>query len=200
MINVGVTGGIGSGKSTVCRVWERLGAYNLNADELAKQVMTSDPEVREEIIQAFGENSYHDDGSLNRDHLAREAFRKGRVEELNSIVHPRMPAAVRKEMTKAGAAGHMVFVYEAALLLENLQPGLLDYIVLVLAEEEERIKRVRDRDATTEEDVKRRISRQRNFEDAIHRADIVIRNNGTVRELEEKAEEVYKKFFLTGKQ
>ena len=66
MITVGITGGIGSGKTTVCEIWERLGAYVLNADDLAKKIMVEDKEVVEQIKQAFGEESYHKGGQINR--------------------------------------------------------------------------------------------------------------------------------------
>lgn len=195
MIKSGVTGGIGSGKSTVCKIWENLGAYVLNADDLAKRVMVSDPKVRKQLVKAFGEKSYNDDGTLNRDYLAGEAFKKGRVDELNKIVHPRLPDAVQREIVRAESSGYKVFIYEAALLLQNLQPDLLDYIVLVLADKEARIKRVRQRDNVSAEEVNRRISRQQDFEEAVHQADIIIRNNGTLEDLEREAKLVYKKFF-----
>lgn len=194
MVKAGITGGIGSGKTTVCSVWERLGAYILNADDLAKRLMAADPRIRKELVETFGEKSFNEDGTLNRRHLSREAFRKGRVEELNRIVHPRLPSAVRKEMARAESEGYPLFVYEAALLLENLQPGQLDYIVLVIAGEEARIERVQNRDNIPAGKVRARIRRQRNFEEAVQQADFVIRNNGTLQELEKKAEELYKNF------
>ncbi len=197
MIKAGITGGIGSGKTTVCDVWKNLGAYVLNADDLAKRVMASDSRVKQQLIETFGERSYLDDDTLNRDHLAREAFKKGRVDELNRIVHPRLPDAARREMENAESDGYKVFIYEAALLLQNLQPGLLDYIVLVLADEEARIRRVQRRDNVKAEDVSTRISKQQDFEEAVAKADIVIRNNGTLEELETKAKDVYKRYFIS---
>jgi dephospho-CoA kinase len=197
MVTVGITGGIGSGKSTVCSMWADMGAYVLNADELAKQLMVSDPEVKSELITTFGNQAFHDDGSLNRDYLSAEAFEKGRVAELNAIVHPRMPKAVEQQIQQAEAAGHKVVVYEAALLLENLEPGDLDYIVLVLAEEKHRLERVQKRDDSTKDEILQRINKQRDFEKATSRVDYVIRNNGTLEELEKKAEIIYQNF-VTG--
>ncbi|MDZ7681168.1 MAG: dephospho-CoA kinase [Fodinibius sp.] len=198
MITVGITGGIGSGKSTVCNIWADLGAYILNADELAKQLMASDPDVKNELVAAFGDASFNEDGSLNRQHLATEAFEKGRVDKLNAIVHPRMPAAAQQKMEGAGRDGYEVVVYEAALLLENLEPGDLDYIVLVLADEEHRLKRVQKRDESTKEEILQRMDKQRNFEQAIGRVDYVIRNNGTLEELQKKAELIYQNVTTTG--
>lgn len=194
MVTVGVTGGIGSGKSTVCEIWSKMGAYVLNADDLAKQLMVSDPEIKAELTETFGKASFLPDGSLNREHLSMEAFEKNRVEELNAIVHPRLPDAARRRMREAKESGYDVFVYEAALLLENLEPGDLDYIVLVLADEEHRLERVRRRDDSSIEEIKQRMNKQRDFEEATDHADFVIRNNGTLEELQKKAELVYHNF------
>jgi dephospho-CoA kinase len=194
MVTVGITGGIGSGKSTVCEIWSNLGAYILNADDLAKQVMVSDPEVKEQLVKAFGEASFQEDGALNRQHLAVEAFEKGRVKELNAIVHPKLPDAAAQKMREAKQAGHKVFVYEAALLLENIEPGDLDYLVLVLADEEHRIERVQQRDNASAVAIKQRMDKQRNFEKVTDKVDYVIRNNGTLEELKKKAELIYQNF------
>lgn len=195
MVTVGITGGIGSGKTTVCEIWEQKGACILNADELAKQVMVENADVKSELVSAFGEESYKPDGSLNRQHLAAEAFEKGRVKELNAIVHPRLPAAAKQRLKEAEAAGFEVFVYEAALLLENLEPGDLDFIVLVLADEEKRLERVKERDESSADEIMQRMNKQRDFEQATDRVDYVIRNNGTLEELKKKAEVIYQNFF-----
>lgn len=194
MVTVGITGGIGSGKTTVCEIWSRMGAYILNADDLAKELMVSDPEIKAQLIETFGEASYLGDGSLNREYLAAEAFENDRVEELNAIVHPKMPDAAMKKMREIEQAGYDVFVYEAALLLENIEPGDLDYIVLVLADEEHRLKRVKQRDDSTADEIKQRMNKQRDFAKATDQVDYVIRNNGTLEELEKKAELVYQDF------
>lgn len=191
MVKVGVTGGIGSGKTTLCRVFEKHGAYLLNADDLAKKIMVEDPHVKEEIISVFGKQSYKKDGSLNTDYLAEEAFAKGRVKELNEIVHPEIPKASETVMAEASEQGHEVFVYEAALLLQNLRPKQLDHIVLVLADEEERIKRVQQRDQVERELVLDRMEKQQDFTSMKHLADTVVYNNGTLEDFLKKCEALY---------
>lgn len=198
MIAVGITGGIGSGKTTVCEVWEDLGAYVLNADDLAKKIMTEDEQVITEIKEAFGKASYHRDGTLNRSHLSAEAFQKGRVQELNAIVHPRIPEKSTQLKDQARQEGYPLFVYEAALLLENLRPGFLDKIVFVLADEKERVKRVQQRDDVSQEKVLERMDKQLDFEELTHRADYVIRNNGTLGELKTRAEELFRELVHQG--
>lgn len=193
MITVGITGGIGSGKTTVCREWEKLGAYVLYADDLAKELMNTDPGIREEIIEAFGPQSYHEDGTLNRAHLTGEAFHKGRVKELNAIVHPRVYDATRRLKKQAEADGHKIFVKEAALLLQNGRPENLDCLVLVLADRAKRVKRVMERDRADEHLVQNKMQKQQDFEELRHLADYILENNGTLNELRNKARSLYSK-------
>ncbi|MCW9709076.1 dephospho-CoA kinase [Fodinibius salsisoli] len=198
MIIVGITGGIGSGKSTVCEVWRDLGAYVLNADKLAKELMISNEEIKAELIETFGKLSYTKDGQLNRDYLAREAFQKGRVDELNAIVHPRMPEAMKAKMEQAARNGYNIGVYEAALLLESNHLDELDLLVLVLADQERRLQWVSERDETSPQKVLDRIEAQRNFSEATDNVDIVIYNDGSLEELREKARNVFLKHFQSG--
>jgi len=191
MVKIGITGGIGSGKSTVCKVWKNCGAYIINADELAKEIMVSDPVVKEKLIETFGKKSFYADGRLNRPFLAEEAFRKGRVSELNEIVHPRIPAQVDELFKQAESEGHAAAVFEAALLFENLQRYNLDVIVLILADQSMRLQWVQKRDEVSEKLVTDRMEQQTNFESLSERANYVIYNDGTVAQLRERARQVY---------
>lgn len=191
MVTVGITGGIGSGKSTICEVWARMGGYVINADELAKELMVSDAGIRRQLIETFGERTFREDGALNRAYLAEEAFQKGRVRELNAIVHPKLPEAVKQRMQAAARKGFRVGIYEAALLFESEQLGFFDHLVLVLADREKRLQWVGSRDNAIRRDIQSRMDMQRNFEKAVPRADIVIRNEGTLEELKEKAKKVF---------
>lgn len=192
MITIGITGGIGSGKSTVAELWRSLGAYVLHADDVAKRLMVEDPEIRKEIVAAFGRQAYHKDGSLNRVYLAEEAFAKGKVRQLNTIVHPRIPAETKRIMDWAEREGYPVFIYEAALLLQKGRPDYLDYIVLVLADEQKRLRRVISRDETDRQSVADRMDKQQDFSRLKHLADVIIENNGTLHELKSKAGQYYK--------
>ncbi|MGF1670938.1 MAG: dephospho-CoA kinase [Balneolaceae bacterium] len=193
MIKVGVTGGIGSGKSTLCKEWEKLGAYVVYADDLAKELMITNERVKNKIINEFGGAAYDSDGNLNRQFLSKKAFQENKVAALNQIVHP----AVYKETERlAGYAenkGYKVFVKEAALLLQNGRPEMLDIIVIVKSKEENRIQRVISRDGTDKNKVQARINKQQNFESLEYLADYVIENDGSLFEFKKKAESLYRK-------
>ncbi len=193
MLKIGITGGIGSGKSTVCRVWQSLGAFVIYADDLAKSLMANDKNVKGQLVEAFGKECFHSDGSLNRKYLADEAFHKGRTEELNKIVHPAVIDEVKRKISDLQQQDYNLMVYEAALMLQNGRPAYLNKIVLVLADEEKRIARVAARDEVDKKSIIDRINRQQDFELLSAQVDVIIRNNGTEKELELKARDVYQK-------
>ncbi len=193
MIKVGITGGIGSGKTAFCKEWEKLGAYVLYADDFAKQLMQEDPELQQKIIQAFGEQAYDSEGNVNRPYLAREAFEKGRVEELNELVHPALWEKAAELAAQKKQEGTEVFAKEAAILLNNGRPEELDYVILVLADKEQRVQRTTQRDRSSEKLVKDRMSKQPDFDSLTHLADFIVVNNGSLEELKVKAEEIFKK-------
>lgn len=193
MIVAGVTGGIGSGKTTVCKVWERLGAKVFYADDEAKRLMVKDNEVRQSIINTFGEESYNKNGSLNKSYLIHEAFHKNRVEELNRIVHPAVSKEFIEVCESARKAGKKMVVKEAAILLNKGRPKNLDIVVLVKSPEKNRVERVVKRDNINEEDVLKRVSKQPDFNELESIADIIINNTGTLTELEQKAKKVFEK-------
>ncbi len=192
MIKVGVTGGIGSGKTTFCKALEELGSFVLYADDFAKELMSTDKELKSKIVAVFGIHSYTENGNLNREYLAEQAFSKNRVQELNAIVHPILWERVAELMHKKEKEGTQVFVKEAAILLNNGRPSDLDFVVLVKSPREKRIRRVQERDNTTELLVTDRIDKQPNFDELEALCDFVIDNTGTVEELRQKASVLFK--------
>ncbi|REL33635.1 dephospho-CoA kinase [Rhodohalobacter sp. SW132] len=193
MITVGLTGGIGSGKTTVARLWKKRGAVVIFADDLAKEMMRTDSKLKKKLIEVFGRQTYRDDGSLNKPHLIREAFEKNRVSELNGIVHPAIQKKTKQLIEDARASGVRLFVYEAAILLNNGRPDYVDKVVLVTADREKRLERVSARDDSSEAEIIARMEKQPDFDSLHHLADYILFNNGTEKELKERAEEMYQK-------
>lgn len=191
MITVGITGGIGSGKTTVCKEWEKLGAKVVYADDLAKELMIGDQALRKKLIDAFGANTYLEDGSLNRPYLIHHAFEAGRVEELNNLVHPAVALKFKEICKEAEKSGKKMVVEEAALLLNRGRPQIFDIIVIVKSDRAERVKRVVKRDAVSVKSVLERDSNQPDFNKKEHLADYIIDNNGTVEELKRKSKELF---------
>ncbi len=174
---VGVTGGIGSGKSIVCKVFETLGAVTYYADDRAKWLMQNDNQLIKEIKELFGDDAYKN-GQLDRIHIANRAFKdQSLLEKLNQKVHPAVAEDVAKWVQK-NQSSHLL-LKEAALLFETGSYKSLDKTILVTAPEELRIDRVVNRDThRSEQDVKDIISKQMSDEEKLSLADFVIENDG----------------------
>lgn len=157
MLKVGITGGIGSGKSLVTRIFSTLGVPVYYADDAAKRLMNEDVSIREQLISAFGESTYSD-GLLNRKYLSSLVFTDpSKLAQLNAIVHPVTinDAAVWMERQHAPYV-----IKEAALIFESGSQDMLDHVIGVYAPESLRIHRVMKRDGITREDVKSRMGKQ----------------------------------------
>ena len=193
MIKVGVTGGIGSGKTTFCKVFERLGAAVYYADAAAKNLMVLDQSLINSLKEAFGEETYNEDGNLNKSHLIKEAFERGKVDILNTLVHPAVARDFKNFVRKAESEKRDMVVKEAALLLMGGRPEDLDIIILIISEKKKRVGRVVERDGVSGEEVENRDSKQPAFDRLTHLADYLLTNDGTQEDLEKKAERLYAK-------
>lgn len=176
-LRIGITGGIGSGKSTVCQIFGLLGIPVYFADDRAKWLMVHDATVRAQLIEAFGPRAFDAAGQLNRAHLSDLVFNDAAcLAVLNGIVHP----AVRRDGL-AWEAAHTNVPYtlrEAALLYESGSYTTLDRVIVVTAPEALRIQRVTARDALTPAQVQARINKQWPEADKVRRAHHVIVNDG----------------------
>ncbi len=177
MKKIGITGGIGSGKTTVCKIFESLRIPVYYADDRAKALMIENKELVHEIKNLLGDESYFDDGALNRQHIASIVFKdKKKLEQLNGLVHP----AVAKDGILWQQAQSLVpyTLKEAALLIESGSFQALDYLITVWAPKETRIQRVIKRDGTTREEVEARIDKQMSEFEKLKLAQFVIINDG----------------------
>jgi dephospho-CoA kinase len=177
MLKIGLTGNIGGGKTTVSKIFEVLGIPVFYADNAAKKVMTEDPILIDALKKTFGAESYFDDGSLNRKHIASIVFNdEAQLAKLNALVHP----AVFRAFDNWVAKQHAPYVIkEAALLFESTSYKMCDYSVMVTAPLELRITRVMQRDGFTRAEVESRNARQFSEEKKIQLANYVIRNDDT---------------------
>ncbi len=190
MLRVGITGGIGSGKSTVCKFFTKLGRTVISADEIARELTDMDESVKKEVRKVFGSDSYTKAGKLDRKQVANLVFNNDHLRKrLNRIVHPRVFQTIdhRLEMLSKKASQPYVLI-EAALIFETRMEQRLDHTIVVDASEETRIKRVMDRDHCLREDVLQRMKVQLPTARLATKADFVIQNNNGVEELRSKVE------------
>ena len=175
---VGVTGGIGSGKTTVCKIFETLGARAYYADDRAKWLMEHDEELIENIKELFGADAYQD-GKLDRKFIGQRAFKDDLLlKRLNELVHPAVGRDVEKWTSENQDA--KLLLKEAALLFETGSYKALDKNILVTAPEDVRIQRVTARDShRTEDDVRDIIAKQMKDDEKRKLADFVIQNDGS---------------------
>ena len=184
ILRVGVTGGIGSGKSLVCSFFSRLGVPVLSADNIAKDLIRNDASVRRALVAILGRGAYRPDGDVDRQYVAGKIFSDSALQRrVNALVHPRVEARVEKEFLKLQRAGEKIGVMEAALIYEAGFENHLDCVVVVDALEAKRIQRVVNRDKTTSEAVRSRMRAQLPGRSKVSKADYVIRNSGSIGDL-----------------
>jgi dephospho-CoA kinase len=177
-LTIGVTGGIGSGKSTVCKVFEILGVPIFKADDTARLVLDNHEPLKQAIISRFGKDIYLPDGRLDRKKMASVIFNDPMLlSQVNQLVHP-----VVRELYNEWLIHHKTsayIVHEAAILFESGFYKMMDYIIVVTASEEERIGRLMKRDGMTETMIRDRMKNQWQEEEKIKLADLIIENNNT---------------------
>ncbi|MFV0590083.1 MAG: dephospho-CoA kinase [Draconibacterium sp.] len=174
-LKVGITGGIGSGKSTICKVFEKLSAPVFEADPVAKKLIDTDAAIRQGLIDLFGPGIYTENNGVDRKKLAEKIFNDEiQLAKVNALVHP----AVRAEFLRWSESLDVPYVvHEAAILFESGFYKMMDYTILVTAPEEDRIKRVSMRDGSSRGQVIERINKQWSDNKKRKLADIEIKND-----------------------
>jgi dephospho-CoA kinase len=193
MLLVGLTGGIGSGKSVVAEMFIRLGAYLIDADELAHEAVEPGRPILNRIVEAFGPEILNPDGTLDRAKLGRWVFEDPeRRERLNAIVHPyvfmeqeRRRKAIAQKDPKA------VVLFDAALLVETGSYQLMDKVVLVTINREKQIERIMKRDGLTREQAVRRIEAQMPQGKKKGKADYIIDGGLPVKTIEDQVRRIF---------
>ena len=190
---VGITGGIGSGKTEVARIFRSLGARVLYADIIARDLINTRAEIKKKIRKDFGEAAFNPDGTLNRKHIAKLVFCNSTLKEtLDHIVHPYVLWEIEEEIARFKERGdEQIIAVEAALHYESGAERLFDYMIVVDAGEGERIERLMKRDAISRSEIVQRMKSQMSSKEKAERSDFVIRNRGDLKTLEENCRIVY---------
>ena len=176
MIKVGITGGIGCGKTTVCKIFELLDVPVYYADDEAKKLLDSNEDVKKNIIKSFGNNVLDDLGNIDKKKLASLVFNdKAKLETLNSIVHPAINEHFLNWQKKYSSKKYIL--KEAAILFESGAYKLVDKVIAVIAPLELKINRAMKRDTITREQVMQRMSNQIKDEEIIKRSQFIIHND-----------------------
>jgi dephospho-CoA kinase len=189
---IGLTGGIASGKSTVAKRFVTLGAALLDADQIARDIVTPGSVVLGNIQQVFGDAIVQTDGSLDRKKLSSIVFSQPeKLKLLNALTHPAIMTQVGTRLLELRRIGYPWVVYEAALIIENgLKPGL-DCLTCVICEPETQLQRLMARNALDRQEAEARLNAQTDNETRIQTADIIIRNEHSLEQLEQRVDDVF---------
>lgn len=195
---IGLTGGIASGKSTVAKILERLGAAIVNADVLSREAVEPGRDAWKEIVDAFGADVLQADQTLDRQKLRAIIFDHPEArKKLESIIHPRVRALAEERIRQHAAAGYEIIVYEVPLLFEgNLQDSLRPVILVACAADTQR-RRLQQRDQLDAAAAQKHIDAQMSLAEKRRLADYVIENDGNLEDLERQVRAVLEKIKVT---
>ncbi|HEM49157.1 MAG TPA: dephospho-CoA kinase [Caldithrix sp.] len=190
---VAVTGGIGSGQSTVCSFLKEWRCKVINADNKAKEVIQHDRKLQNELKSAFDRSIFRKDRTLDTKRLAEFAFKDEiSTQKLNQLVHPRMVESLVEEMEQARFSGkYPIIVIDAALIYEISIENMFDAVIVVDAPVRLRERRVMERDKMTRNEFRSRLDKQIPLDDKVSWADYVIKNDGTIDNLKQKTRTIF---------
>lgn len=191
---LGLTGGIGSGKSAVAAMFEQLGAEVIDADQLARDVVEPGQPALAEIVNAFGPDILRHDGRLDRAKLARIIFADAAARSrLNAITHPRIRERMDEEVSRRrGRPG--LLLLDIPLLYENARTGVVDKVIVVWVDLKTQVRRLTERNGLSIEEARQRIAAQMPLDEKRARADIVIDNTGSPDDTRRQVEAIYRQF------
>jgi dephospho-CoA kinase len=193
MLIVGLTGGIASGKTTVSKILKEQGAYLIEADQIARELVHPHTPVWKELVRRFGKEILTEDGSIHRKRLAGRIFSDPAQRRLlNRILHPRIYEEMRRrteEILKKDPDA--IVVIDVPLLVETGGYGAMDRVIVVTSTETQQVERLREREGTPPEEAKKILSSQVSTEDRLKVADFVIHNEGSLEETRRRTAEVF---------
>ena len=195
MLKVGLTGGIGSGKSTASEYFEKLGSFIFDADTEAKNLISTNDLVQHELITEFGTDIIDISGQIDKKKLSRIAFQDvDHQRQLNSVVHPYVFDLLDKSFDKKLIEGnHDIFIVDGAMIYESGYDVHMDYIIVVTAQLKNRMERALERKTLSREEILKRMEFQWPEEDKVNIADFVIHNDNTEKELNQNIKSIMEK-------
>ena len=195
MLRVGLTGGIGSGKSTASNFFEAFGSFVINADEEAKKLMSSNETVQHELIAEFGTDIIDVSGQINKAKLAKIAFQdEDHQQTLNSVMHPYIYDLIDNQFNSVLKKGKFdIFIVDGALIFESGYDVHMDYIIVVTALLKNRIERALGRKTLSRDEILKRINLQWSEEEKVNLADFVIHNDGSEEDLKNNVKSLIEK-------
>ena len=194
MLIVGLTGGVASGKTAVSQVLKEEGAYIIDADQIARELVQPHQPAWKELIRAFGQEILQEDGSIHRKKLAAKVFADPEQRKLlNQILHPRIRAEMGRRAKEIGQQDpEAIVVIDGPLLVELGDHRKMDKLIVVTSTRSQQLERLKDRDGANPEEALRMVSAQMPLEEKLKFADIVIRNEGSLEETKKRTREVFK--------
>ena len=194
MLIVGLTGGVASGKTAVSRVLREEGAYIIDADQIARELVQPHKPAWNELVRAFGKEILQEDGSIHRRKLADKVFTDPEQRKvLNQILHPRIKEEMDRRTKEIGQKDpEAIVVIDAPLLVELGVYRKVDQLIVITSTQMQQMERLKERDGRSPEEALRLFSSQMPVEEKVKLADFVIRNEGSLEETKKKAKEVFK--------
>lgn len=187
---IGLTGGITSGKSTISKIFRELGAEIIDADIKAKEISEREDVVKE-IGNIFGKEVINSEGKIDRLKIKEIVFNnKEKLKKLNDLIHPKVMEEFKK--IKENTGKNDIIIFDVPLLFESGMDKMCDKIILVFTDKKIQIKRMLERDGITEELAEKIINSQMSLEEKLNKSQIHLENNGTLEDLREKSETIYR--------
>jgi len=190
---IGLTGGIACGKTTVAKMFQKLGAYVIDADLIGHQILKREPEVKRQIVKTFGQGVLNDKGEVDRSKLGPIVFDNPELlQSLNKIIHPPIINAINEEIKVIlSFPEYKAILVDVVLLIECNMMNIMDYVVLVHAEDGIQMQRLMQR-GLSKEDAQKRINSQMSFQEKRKFADFIIYNSGLLSDTEKQVEKIFR--------
>jgi len=194
MLIVGLTGGVASGKTAVAQVLKEEGAYIIDADQIARELVQPHTPAWNELVRAFGQEILQQDGTIHRKRLAEKVFAEPEQRRLlGQILHPRIKEQMDRRTKAIGEKDpEAIVVIDAPLLVELGEHREMDKLIVVTTTQTQQVERLKDRDGTGLEEALRIISSQMPMKEKLKFADYVIQNEGSLEETKKRAKEIFK--------